>query len=86
MLKGMTLTGYAIEGYLSLLWRTGMSYLSNRPRLILGTFLIMTGIQLVGFGLLAQAITASTSRRADVMTFMRRVERHTVVQMSPHDR
>ena len=41
-----TLTGYAIDGYLSLLWLTGMSYLSNRPLLILGTFLIMVGIQL----------------------------------------
>jgi glycosyltransferase involved in cell wall biosynthesis len=70
------LTGFSIELYLSSLWLTGAAYIGNRPLLILGTLLIIVGVQVLIFGLLAEMITAVTYRRSEVMELVCRVNRH----------
>jgi glycosyltransferase involved in cell wall biosynthesis len=70
------LSGFAIDLYLSLLWFSGTAYIGNRPLLILGTLLIIVGVQVLIFGLLAEMITAVTYRRTEVMEFVYRVNRH----------
>jgi glycosyltransferase involved in cell wall biosynthesis len=77
-LIGMVLfgVGFAIDLYLSLLWITGIAYIGNRPLLILGTLLIIVGIQVVIFGLLAEMVTAATYRRSEVAGLIRRVNRN----------
>jgi glycosyltransferase involved in cell wall biosynthesis len=70
--------GFAIDLYLSLLWLTGIAYIGNRPLLILGTLLIIVGVQVLIFGLLAEMITAVTYRRSDAMELIRRVNRNVV--------
>jgi glycosyltransferase involved in cell wall biosynthesis len=70
--------GFAIDSYLSLLWLTGIAYIGNRPLLILGTLLIIVGVQVLIFGLLAEMITAVTYRRSDTMELIRRVNRNVV--------
>jgi len=67
--------GFAIDLYLSVLWLTGIAYIGNRPLLILGTLLIIVGIQVLIFGLLAEMITAVTYRRSEAMELIRRVNR-----------
>jgi glycosyltransferase involved in cell wall biosynthesis len=70
--------GFIIDSYLSLLWLTGIAYIGNRPLLILGTLLIIVGVQVLIFGLLAEMITAVTYRRADTMELIRRVNRNVI--------
>jgi glycosyltransferase involved in cell wall biosynthesis len=67
--------GFAIDLYLSFLWITGIAYIGNRPLLILGTLLIIVGIQVLIFGLLAEMVTAATYRRSEVAGLIRRVNR-----------
>ena len=57
-------------------WFLGLSYLGNRPLLLLGTLMITVGVQVVIFGLLAEMITAATYRRSEVSELVRRVTRH----------
>lgn len=70
--------GFAIDFYLSILWLTGIAYIGNRPLLILGTLLIIVGVQVLIFGLLAEMITAATYRKSDAMDLVRRVNRNVV--------
>jgi len=70
--------GFTIDLYLSILWLTGAAYIGNRPLLILGTLLIIVGVQVLIFGLLAEMITAVTYRRSDAMELIRRVNRNVV--------
>jgi hypothetical protein len=70
--------GFTIDLYLSMLWLTGVAYIGNRPLLILGTLLIIVGVQVLIFGLLAEMITAVTYRRSDAMELIRRVNRNVV--------
>ena len=70
--------GFAIDLYLSLLWLTGIAYIGNRPLLVLGTLLIIVGVQVLIFGLLAEMITAVTYRRSDTMELIRRVNRNVI--------
>ena len=72
--------GFAIDLYLSLLWLTGIAYIGNRPLLILGTLLIIVGVQVLIFGLLAEMITAVTYRRSDTMEFIRRLNRNVIAE------
>ena len=65
--------GFTIDAYLAFLWLTGIAYIGNRPLLMLGTLLIIVGIQMLIFGLLAELITASTYRRAEVMECIRHI-------------
>jgi glycosyltransferase involved in cell wall biosynthesis len=67
------LTGLAIDTYLACLWLTGIAYIGNRPLLMLGTLLIIVGIQVLIFGLLAELITAATYRRSEVIECIRHV-------------
>jgi glycosyltransferase involved in cell wall biosynthesis len=66
-------TGLAIDTYLACLWLTGVAYIGNRPLLMLGTLLIMVGIQILIFGLLAELITAATYRRLEVLECIRHI-------------
>jgi hypothetical protein len=67
------LTGLAIDTYLACLWFTGIAYIGNRPLLMLGTLLIIVGIQVLIFGLLAELITAATYRRTEVLESIRHI-------------
>jgi len=57
--------GSAIDLYLITLRVLFNQWLSNRPLLIIGTFLIVVGVQLVLFGLLAEMIAFSYRRESD---------------------
>jgi glycosyltransferase involved in cell wall biosynthesis len=63
--------GVSIDTYLAFLWLAGLAYIGNRPLLMLGTLLIIVGIQILIFGLLAELITAATYRRAEVWGYIR---------------
>jgi glycosyltransferase involved in cell wall biosynthesis len=71
------LAGLVIDGYLSVLWFLGEGPIGNRPLLVLGTLLILLGIQVLIFGLLAEMITAATYRRSEAVNLVRRVHRQT---------
>jgi glycosyltransferase involved in cell wall biosynthesis len=69
-LMGLFLSGIgsAIDLYLITLRVFFNQWLSNRPLLIIGTFLIVVGVQLVLFGLLAEMIAFSYRRESDYST------------------
>jgi glycosyltransferase involved in cell wall biosynthesis len=58
-------TGTAIDLYLITLRVLFNEWLSNRPLLIIGTFLAIVGVQLILFGLLAEMIAFSYRRESD---------------------
>ena len=68
-------SGLVIDIYLSVLWILGDRPIGNRPLLALGSLLIILGIQVLMFGLLAEMITAATYRRGDVMSLIRAISR-----------
>jgi glycosyltransferase involved in cell wall biosynthesis len=76
-----TLAGFAIDAYLSMLWFMGKIHLGQRPLLLFGALLIMLGIQILIFGLLAEMITAATYRRSEVLKLIRKVYGHAAGQM-----
>lgn len=49
--------GFAINLYLTILWFSGES-IGHRPLLLLGTLLIIVGIQLIGMGLLGEMLVS----------------------------
>lgn len=57
--------GFVIDFYLILMRLFQRQWLSNRPILIIGTLLIIVGVQLVLFGLLAEMIAFSYRRESD---------------------
>ena len=57
--------GFLIDLYLIALRIIDQQWLSNRPLLIIGTLLIIVGVQLVLFGLLAEMIAFSYRRETD---------------------
>jgi glycosyltransferase involved in cell wall biosynthesis len=67
--------GVAIDLYLAVLWFRGFG-IGDRPLLLLGTLLIILGVQIVIFGLLAEMIVASTYQPLHVLSLVRRVDRH----------
>jgi uncharacterized membrane protein len=69
------LTGLAFNIYLAVLWFRGVG-IGNRPLLMLGTLLIIVGIQIVFFGLLAEMIVSTTYQPRQVLSMIRRVDRH----------
>jgi glycosyltransferase involved in cell wall biosynthesis len=69
------LIGLGIDTYLTLLWFTG-TYIRAR------TLLMTIGVQVLGFGLLAEMFTAATYRRTDVLALIRRVHRSPDTPMS----
>jgi len=66
-LMGLLLAGIgtAIDLYLITLRVLFNEWLSNRPLLIIGTFLAIVGVQLILFGLLAEMIAFSYRRESD---------------------
>ena len=60
----LSLAGFSIDGYLAFQWFRG-TYLSNRPILLLGTLLIILGIQFIFFGLLGELIVFSSKKESD---------------------
>jgi len=66
-LMGLLLAGIgsAIDLYLITLRMFFNQWLSNRPLLIIGTFLIVVGVQLILFGLLAEMVAFSYRRESD---------------------
>jgi glycosyltransferase involved in cell wall biosynthesis len=66
-LMGLLLAGIgsAIDLYLIILRVLFAQWLSNRPLLIIGTFLAIVGVQLILFGLLAEMIAFSYRRESD---------------------
>lgn len=76
------LAGFAIDSYLAVLWVMGERPIGNRPLLTLGTLLIIMGIQVLIFGLMAEMIAAASYRRPGVMELIRKVHRHSVADVS----
>jgi len=63
---GGIMMGSAIGVYLTVLWLLGERPIGNRPLLILGAILIVVGIQVLTFGLLADMINATWHRGEDL--------------------
>jgi hypothetical protein len=63
---GLTLlgAGFVINSYLAVLWLQG-AWLSNRPLLLLGTLLMVMGIQILTTGLLGEMITFKNFKRRE---------------------
>jgi glycosyltransferase involved in cell wall biosynthesis len=72
--------GFVIDLYLICLRVFKREWLSNRPILIIGTLLIIVGVQLVLFGLLAEMIAFSYRREGDYSIVETDGEEETVVQ------
>jgi glycosyltransferase involved in cell wall biosynthesis len=77
------LVGLAIDAYMTLLWLAGATTLSNRPLLLFGTLLIIVGVQVLIFGLLAEMITAASYQRSDVVEMIRQVHRASAAEPEP---
>lgn len=67
--------GVLIDLYLAVLWFSGEG-IGRRPLLMLGTLLIIVGIQMLVFGLLGEMIAASSHDRAEVDRLIRRINRN----------
>jgi glycosyltransferase involved in cell wall biosynthesis len=67
--------GFIIDSYLAILWFNGVG-IGDRPLLLLGTLMIIVGIQILIFGLLGEMIAAASYRPAEVDTLIRRINRH----------
>ncbi|QMU59570.1 MAG: glycosyltransferase [Boseongicola sp.] len=52
-------------GYLSVLWLLGMGPIGTRPLLQIGILFVVTGVQLLGIGLIAELVLASKLREDD---------------------
>jgi hypothetical protein len=57
----LSLTGFLIDAYLAGIWFSG-TYIGNRPLLMLGTLLIILGIQFMFFGLMGELIVFSSKK------------------------
>jgi glycosyltransferase involved in cell wall biosynthesis len=83
------LVGLAIDTYMTVLWLAGATTLSNRPLLLFGTLLIIVGVQVLVFGLLAEMINAASYRRSEVVEMIRQVHRASAAEPergAPHAR
>jgi glycosyltransferase involved in cell wall biosynthesis len=67
--------GLIINAWLAILWLGGKG-IGDRPLLMLGTLMIIVGIQLLSFGLLAEMIASATYRPSEVLGLVREVHRH----------
>jgi glycosyltransferase involved in cell wall biosynthesis len=68
------IAGLAIDAYLAVLWFGGAS-IGHRPLLMLGTLMIIVGIQIIIFGLLAEMIASTTYQPRQVLNLVRNVVR-----------
>lgn len=60
----MGLVGFGIIAYLSVGWFLGQ-WIGGRPLLLIGAVLVIAGIQLVSFGLVAEMVVYSSATQAD---------------------
>ena len=67
--------GFAIDLYLVFL-KLGGEYIGDRPLLMLGTLMIIVGLQILVFGLLGEMVTSASYRPSEVDALIRRVDRH----------
>lgn len=58
------MVGFGIEAYLTVRWLQGM-YIEGRPLFMAGILLLIVGVQMVLFGLLAEMIAYSSRRQDD---------------------
>jgi glycosyltransferase involved in cell wall biosynthesis len=63
--------GLMVNGYLAVLWLQGET-IGSRPLLMLGTLMMIVGIQILVFGLLGEMIAAASYRSSDVEKLIRR--------------
>ena len=66
--------GVLMNFYLAILWIGGQS-IGDRPLLMLGTLLIVVGVQILIFGLLGEMIVSNSYRTTEVNDFIRSVDR-----------
>jgi len=71
--------GFLIDGYLAIVWLSGAA-IGDRPLLMLGTLMIIVGIQVIILGLLGEMIASSTYKASEVQELVRRVDRQRVVE------
>ena len=64
--------GFVINAYLAILWSLGEP-LNNRPLLLLGTLLMLVGIQVLTTGLIGEMITFKNFRRTDTYSVKERL-------------
>ena len=67
--------GLIVNTYLAVLWFSGES-IGRRPLLMLGSLMIIVGIQIIIFGLLAEMIASTTYQPRQVLNLVRNVVRH----------
>lgn len=67
--------GLMVNGYLAVLWLQGET-IGSRPLLMLGTLMMIVGIQILVFGLLGEMIAAASYRSSDVEKLIRRKNIH----------
>ena len=79
---GVGALGFVINLYLAVLWFSGAT-IGDRPLLMLGTLMIIVGIQILIFGLLGEMITSATYRPSEVDDLIRRVDRHPEEHQTP---
>ena len=65
---------FLINAYLAISWIQGQ-WIGDRPLLMLGTLMMIVGIQILIFGLLGEMIAAASYRSTDVRKLVRRVTR-----------
>ena len=71
--------GFVIDAYLAVLWMQGKG-IGDRPLLMLGTLMIIVGLQILIFGLIGEMIAAASYRSSDVEKLIRRVSRREKAQ------
>jgi hypothetical protein len=71
--------GFLIDAYLAVLWMQGKG-IGDRPLLMLGTLMIIVGLQILVFGLIGEMIAAASYRPSDVEKLIRRVNRRETTQ------
>ena len=67
--------GFLIDSYLAISWLMG-NWIGDRPLLMMGTLMIIVGVQILIFGLLGEMIVSATYRASEVQGLIRRVRRH----------
>ncbi|MGH8223778.1 MAG: glycosyltransferase, partial [Woeseiaceae bacterium] len=72
---GIGLAGFIIDAYLAISWLMGQ-WIGDRPLLMMGTLMIIVGIQILIFGLLGEMIVSATYRASEVDGLIRRVRRN----------
>ena len=71
----LLLLGMSAIGYLSILWFLGMGPIGTRPLLQIGVLLTVTGVQILGVGLIAELVQATSLREKDKYVIDKTVSR-----------